>query len=350
MPRAVRPRKLRLEAMSVCQLRCPSCPTTTGAIRPAIAPGYLRLADFAGLVRASPRIRHVELSNFGEILLNPELPAILAHAHRHGVVLSADNGLNLNTASDEVLEAMVRHRFHSATVSIDGASRETYARYRVRGDFDRVIAHVRRLNHYKAAYASDRPRLVWQFVVFGHNEHELPLARRMAAELGMGFRAKLSYDDAVSPLRDPARVRRELPEGVATREEFERTYGVHYTRAICHQLWTQPQLNWDGTVLGCCVNYWGDFGGNAFRDGLDAALDHPKIRYAREMLLGRREPRADIPCASCAVYRSMRRSGRWLTRTEIRLRHSRLAARLVRVAPIRALVRRVRTLTRLRRP
>ena len=37
---------------------------------------------------------------------------------------------------------------------------------------------------------------------------------------------------------------------------------------ICHQLWDAPQINWDGKILGCCRNFWGDFGGNAFTEGL----------------------------------------------------------------------------------
>ena len=41
---------LRLEASSACQLRCPSCPTTTGDTEAAVGRNFLRLADFAALV------------------------------------------------------------------------------------------------------------------------------------------------------------------------------------------------------------------------------------------------------------------------------------------------------------
>ncbi len=30
-------------------------------------------------------------------------------------------------------------------------------------------------------------------------------------------------------------------------------------------------------VLGCCRNFWGDFGGNAFTDGLVSSLNNEKI-------------------------------------------------------------------------
>ncbi len=41
------------------------------------------------------------------------------------------------------------------TVSIDGASQETYQIYRVRGKFDEVIGHIRKINEYKKKYNSE---------------------------------------------------------------------------------------------------------------------------------------------------------------------------------------------------
>ena len=50
-----------------------------------------------------------------------------------------------------------------------------------------------------------------------------------------------------------------------------------------------------GTVLGCCRNFWGHFGGNAFRDGLLPAVNSEGMRLARDMLLGRDAGRPEIP-------------------------------------------------------
>jgi len=72
--------RIRLEASSRCQLRCPSCPTTSGAILPAIGSGILKFADFQALLDGNPGLRDIELSNYGEIFLNPELIAILEYA------------------------------------------------------------------------------------------------------------------------------------------------------------------------------------------------------------------------------------------------------------------------------
>lgn len=308
----VQPTSLHLEASSACQLRCPSCPTTTGAARPTLSRGFLRAADFRALLDANSRILSVELSNYGEMFLNPELREILRIAFERGVTLSAANGVNFNRVSDEVLEDLVRYRFRSITCSIDGASPETYARYRVGGEFQNVIANIRRLVAIKRSRGAKLPHLSWQFIAFGHNEHEIDKARAMATDLGMAFRVKLSWDEDFSPANDLDLVRGEA--GAASRTEYRQRFRSLYVQDLCHQLWDAPQINWDGKVLGCCRNFWAEFGGNAFLDGLSAALNLERIRYARRMLTGRAPERADMPCLRCDIYRTMKDTGLWIER------------------------------------
>ena len=278
--------------------------------------GHLDAGEFETLLERNPELLEVELSNYGEMFLNPRLQEILRIAFERSVVLHADNGVNLNHAPEETLEALVRYRFRSMTVSIDGASAESYARYRVNGDFERVIGHIRKINDYKRQHPTVFPLLSWQFIVFGHNEHEIAAARRMAAELGMTFRPKTSWDDDVSPVRNPELVR--IQTGLwPTREAHYRATGTNYLRSICYQVWHAPVLNWDGRVMGCCRNFWGDFGANAFHDGLAQSLEGPRMQHARRMLMGRAEPAAEVPCTTCELYLNMRRDGNWITEKEL---------------------------------
>jgi MoaA/NifB/PqqE/SkfB family radical SAM enzyme len=311
------PPRIRIEASSFCQLRCPSCPTTAGAIHPVISGGCLRFDDFRSLIDGNPWITAVELSNYGEALLNPELIAMLQYAQHKSVAVNLHNGVNLNHCRDELLEALVKYQVQKITCSIDGASQETYRVYRVRGDFDRVIGNIKRINLFKQMYHSEVPRLLWQFVVFGHNEHEIPVARAMAADLGMTFHTKISWDAKFSPIRDKEFVRAQTGEQAVTRQEYEEIHGRKYLREACQQLWDDPQINWDGKNLGCCRNFWGDFGGNAFTDGLAACLNHEKMRYARSMLRGQKPSRSDIPCSTCEMYHAMQARSDWIVRDQV---------------------------------
>ncbi len=308
----VRPTHVHLEASSKCQLRCPSCPTATKAIDPAIGSGVLKLDDFRRFLEDNPYVEIIELSNYGEVFLNPELLEILQLGREKGIKLRIGNGVNLNHVSDEILEAVVTSGVEVLSCSIDGASQETYEQYRVRGNFDRVFGHIKKLNHFKQLHASSTPRLIWQFIVFGHNEHEIPLARDMAAELGMEIIFKLNWDASYSPMRNVAWVLKETRLPAASRQAYFEQTGEDYKQGICQQLWHEPQINWNGKNLGCSRNFWGDFGGNAFTDGLLAVANNSKIRYAREMLTGRKPPRIDIPCTTCDIYQKMRSGKKWM--------------------------------------
>lgn len=297
-------RRLRIESCSACQLACPSCATANGETKTgAVGWGRLRATEFERMLDGAGRIRSLELSNWGEVMLNTELPAILAIAARRRVPVTLLNGVNLNDASDGHLQALVTHGVRAISVSIDGASRESYARYRINGDFDRVIGNLDRLVAFKRAAGASHPVLIWQFIVFQHNVDELPTAARMARERDMIFKPIANLDPTFSPVENP--------------DALRRTWGIEFdpgsqstlaqlgdSLAMCNQMWDAPQINWDGRLLGCCMNNWGDYG-NVLDAGLDAALADPRYAYAKRMLLGLESERADIPCSRCDIYRAM---------------------------------------------
>lgn len=321
MSKPLRPRWLRLDAAPICQLRCPTCPTAGGEIGRRLGTATLKPQQFEQLLRQNPWVRQVELSNWGEIFLNPQLLEIMEIAHRFEVELSADNGVNFNHVSEAVLEGLVRFRFRRLNCSIDGATQEVYEQYRRKGDLNRVLGHLRRLQEIKRSAGSPYPELQWQFVAFQHNLHEIDRARELAEELGMEFFLKLSWEDlysetAYSPVRDAEELRRQHPQGVASREEFRDKMGREYLKGVCLQLWHQPQVHSDGRMLGCCVNSSMDYG-NVFQDGLEEVLNGPRLEHARRMLLGQAKARPDVACSQCQVYRAMCSQGRFLSEEEV---------------------------------
>ncbi len=319
MEKIIQPPRICLDASTVCQLKCPSCPTASGETGKKLGIGFLKFSDFKNIVDKNPWVSNIELSNWGEIFLNKELIKIVEYAYENNVALQAD--ANLNNVTEDILEALVKYGFRAITCSIDGASPETYSLYRVGGNFQQVIENIKTINKFKAQYNSRYPILYWQFIVFGHNEQEISKARRMARDLYMEFRLKLSWDDLYgnlfSPIKNAELVRKETGLGVASRSEFREKYGREYIlRDCCLNLWINPHINYDGKVLGCCINYWDDYG-NAFKDGLKECLNNEKINYARAMLMGKRESKMDIPCILCQSYKRMEENKNWLTNKEI---------------------------------
>ena len=118
----VNPTVLCIEACSVCQLRCPLCPTAKGERESLIGSGSLKFQDFQRLIDQNPQICRVELGHFGEVFLNKELPRILEYAYTRHVTTSIDQGANLNHASEEALEALVKYQTAVVLCAIDATT------------------------------------------------------------------------------------------------------------------------------------------------------------------------------------------------------------------------------------
>ena len=56
------PSKVRLEACTICQLRCKGC-SFQNSNWPGLGRGYLKISDFRKFVRENKFIREIELSN-----------------------------------------------------------------------------------------------------------------------------------------------------------------------------------------------------------------------------------------------------------------------------------------------
>jgi len=322
MPDYLRPSKVCLDISTKCQLKCPTCPTSNLMIKEGIGSGFLSYEDFERFTRDHPWITRIEISNWGEALLNPYFIKILKCAYEKSITITINNGINFNSASDNVFEAIVKYNVKSITCSIDGASQESYSKYRIKGNFNKVIANIRKLNEYKIKFDCHEPVLTWQYVIFGHNEHEIGKARTMAADLGMKFKLKLSWDDlyvsTFSPIIDKEIIKRETGLEVSTRKEYEEKYGINYAAGCCLNLWKSPNINFDGKLLGCCINYW-DYFDNVFEKGLDYCLKSERYQYTKEMLMGLKPERKDIPCINCNVYLSRKSHGSYVTFNQVKL-------------------------------
>ena len=319
--KTISPTTVRLEAATICQLKCPACPTGLGEVQNELGAGILRFEDFKAFIDRYPQIERIELSNWGEIFLNKDLLKILEYAQQQEVELSAGNGVNLNNVSVEVLEGLVRHRFRSMLCSIDGASQKTYEVYRIGGNFYQVINNIRTINKYKQELRSPYPALTWQFVAFGHNEHEISQARQIAKDLNMRFSLKLNWDglytkNSFSPIKNLELIRRESNFSVANRDEYREKYGKEYIHSSCLHLWRNPQINFDGRLLGCSINYWGDYG-NVFLSPLNLCFNGQKIREARKALMGMRVEVENIPCYRCKFFKMRVTNGTWVKEEEI---------------------------------
>lgn len=286
-----------IDLSTICQLRCVECSTAKGITHSGIVgKGQLSFENFKKFISDNPEIKRIEMSNWGEIFLNKDIYEILQFAYEHDVTLYCGNGTNFNDVTDHVLEGLVKYKVQYLNLSIDGASQETYSIYRRNGDFSKVINNIRRLNYFKKLYGSEYPKLSWQFIIFGHNEHELPRVKQLCKELGMAFNPKLNYSQ-YSPVINRDFVRKESGLGVADRNEYKQKHGIEY-KAPCYHCFSSPQINWNGDILGCSVNKWRALG-NVFITPLSEWQQSETYLALVSLLFEGLATDKDLPCIHC---------------------------------------------------
>ena len=283
---------------------------------PGLGWEHLKFDNFKNFIDKNTFIRRIELSNYGEVFLNPDLCKIIRYAAKRKISLSIGNGANLNHASDEVLEQLVRAKVKVLKVSIDGLSQEAYEKYRVGGSVENVLQNVEKINLYKRRYRSSWPEMIWQYVIFGHNEHEIEEARAKSKELNMKFITQLSWNPGWSPTKNAAFMEKKF-RGIHILKTDTETVYEYSEFSACFQMWKSPQINSDGKLLGCCENHhWGDYG-NVFEEGYINVLEGERFTYAKQMLQGKVPARNDIPCTSCHKYKAMKENNKWFDPEEI---------------------------------
>jgi radical SAM protein with 4Fe4S-binding SPASM domain len=298
------PIEMTCDATAHCNLRCPLCPTGQG--RQERERGHAEVEPFARLMdEVGDYLYSLSFSNWGEPILNPRFPDLVRIAKRHGIRTLVS--VNFNAVTDARIDEIIQSGLDEMTVSLDGATQEAYARYRVGGDIARVLANVGKLLRRRRELSRTNPRVSWNFIVNRHNEGEVELARRMAREhefdafnvlplrADMGREIFLSYPQRVENARDW------LPSDAAlTRYDV----GARTLKApvrTCTAPWTMAVVSWDGSVAPCCSVYDKklDFG-DAHADGFAAVWRNPTYRKSRRTIAGR-DPEEDLKfvCTTC---------------------------------------------------
>ena len=129
------PSELYLESTNRCNELCDQCPRTHLKREPD---RDLSLAEVEQITAQLPQLERVVLHGLGEPLLNPELPAIVAHLRQRGAYVLFNS--NATALSERVGRALIDADLNELRVSLDGATPGTYAR--VRGVNERTLPKI----------------------------------------------------------------------------------------------------------------------------------------------------------------------------------------------------------------
>lgn len=185
-------RMLQLEPISHCNLACPACPVTQFDADPSYRDdraAILPLATMLDVVDQLPDLEKILFSNFGEPFLHPDAIEFLQTVRRQRpeiVLHTSTNGLALTPERIERIAAGAL--LDRIVFSIDGATEESYRRYRVGGHLARALGNLEGLAEATRRQGTfERIEIVWQYILFEWNDSpaEIAAARARAEEIGV---------------------------------------------------------------------------------------------------------------------------------------------------------------------
>ncbi len=230
------PSVYQIEVFDRCNLACEFCPT-------GLAHGEKWKIDEAAidvklfetiLERDLGASRFVELQQRGEPTLHPHfftLVTMLKQRHpnlfigfsTHGNFLTKTNVLAACTFADYI------------TISIDGATKESYESKRVNGNWDKLWAGMKKL----ALYVRDRDRPVidLQIIEFPGWEGEWSLLNKLVLE-----------DDDLAGIVNV----RSVPDTL--RGWYDKSVDIQCNE-LCVNPWTSVSIHTNGDVVPCCMSF-----------------------------------------------------------------------------------------------
>jgi len=243
------PFSLEIEPTTSCNLRCPQCPSglrefsrNTGMLD---FPLYKKVID-----EVHEDLVYLILYFQGEPFLNKKFLDFVRYAASKNIYTATSS--NAHYFTDEMAKATIESGLDRLIISIDGTTQETYGKYRIGGNLEKVMEGTRNLVKWKKKLGRTTPHIIWQFIAFRHNEHQIPEIKRLAREIGvdeLGIKTAQIYDYQTSD------------EFIPTNEELSRYKKTEEGYQIknkllnqCWRLWKGSVITWDGLVVPCCFD------------------------------------------------------------------------------------------------
>jgi pyruvate-formate lyase-activating enzyme len=281
---------LRIEVSPYCNLKCPGCILGGADIiennpqhRSEKIMGYELFCE--SVVDYLPYLIKVNLYDEGEPLLNKSLLKMIHYLHSNNVGTCISTNFSIKL-SDDFLKEMLASGLDTLVIAIDGATQETYQKYRVGGDLNLVLRNIERLIELRDCSDSTL-KVEVQFLELAHNEHERKAVLNIAQILGV---------DVFTVLEDCSIQGWEGKRFKGTENE-RRKMG-------CYHLWFATTINSVGEV-GCC-DYGEDHGmpslGFAYNYSKEKLRNHPALVTLRRSFKRNSQTLNEI-CHHCSQSR-----------------------------------------------
>lgn len=239
-----------VEPTTSCNLRCPQCPS---GLREFTRPtGMLRDQLFEKILPQLKKHLHSLTFYFqGEPYLNPDFLKMVSFANAHSIYTITST--NAHYLTEENAKQTILSKLDKLIISVDGITQEVYEQYRIGGKLDKVIEGTKEILNQKKLLKSKTPHVVWQFVVFKPNQHQISAVKKLGRELGVDevkIKTAQIYDfenghDLIPEQETYSRYKK----GASGKYEIK-----NELLNQCWRMWQGCVITWDGKIVPCCFD------------------------------------------------------------------------------------------------
>jgi len=244
------PVSISIEPTTSCNLRCPQCPS---GLRVFSRPTGMLQQEL--LQTILPQIKSsVHTINFyfqGEPYLNPNFLQLVKQATPYNFYTTTST--NAHYLNEETARMTVESGLKRLIISIDGTTQETYEQYRTGGQLAKVIEGTQAILSQKKALNSHTPHVIWQFVVFKPNEHQVEEVKALGKKLGVDevkIKTAQIYDFETGHdlIPNNEKLARYQKNASGTYEIKNKLLNQ------CWRMWQGSVITWDGKMIPCCFD------------------------------------------------------------------------------------------------
>ena len=182
-----------METTSACQLRCIMCARDSALNKGTLKIGqmeeWLALKIIDEVAEVNPKAR-LWFCYFGEPTISKQIWKRIRIAKDKGIENTIINS-NGNLLTPGACDQLIQSGLDEIYIGLDAATPETYAKVRVRGDYNKVVENI----HYLLKHKGENLKVTVQFGVYAENEHELEAFKKYWTDLGVPVfvRPKLTW-------------------------------------------------------------------------------------------------------------------------------------------------------------
>lgn len=298
-----------IDPINMCNLKCPLCPT--GSDKLNYPRGRISIEQFKLIIERMPSLKSISLYNWGEPFLNSEIFEIIKYAENKKIATMIHSNFSLKK-DDGFFKKIIDSGLNQLIISLDGASQESYEKYRKGGNFELVINNLRKLQTSKKSLSKLKPNITWKYIVNKYNEHEIEIAKKMAKELEINFETvKMGLGDDLPDVNFDESFEKSKESWLPKDAKYidERYLGKHsfpLYDSPCNYLFSSLVINHDGDVFPCCFVSDKRYSfGNIFNESFSNIWNNKTYLYSRKLFYFTfaRSDKIESICSDCYNFK-----------------------------------------------